>query len=117
MRFADRPLKAKLMLIIGVTVGAGLAISTLLFAASEINDNRESELSKLTGMAEILAASVAIEIGWIDFERQRGGDEQRAPAQRIKHETPRLGCRRRDDDLRHLQVRPSHAQLREGSRR
>ncbi|WP_288131567.1 response regulator [Accumulibacter sp.] len=66
MRFADRPLKAKLMLIIGVTVGAGLAISTLLFAASEINDNRESELSKLTGMAEILAASSASAIAFDD---------------------------------------------------
>ncbi len=66
MRFADRPLKAKLMLIIGVTVGAGLAISTLLFAASEINNNRESELAKLTGMAEILAASSASAIAFDD---------------------------------------------------
>ncbi len=50
MRFADRPLQAKLMLIIGLTVGAGLLISTLLFAFSKIDDNRQGEIDKLTGM-------------------------------------------------------------------
>ncbi|MEF8711285.1 MAG: hypothetical protein V5B38_21565 [Candidatus Accumulibacter propinquus] len=66
MRFADRPLKAKLMLIIGLTSGAALLISTLLFAASEINNNREAELAKLTGMAEVLAASSASAIAFDD---------------------------------------------------
>ncbi|MEF8709045.1 MAG: response regulator [Candidatus Accumulibacter propinquus] len=72
MRFADRPLKAKLMLIIGLTSGAALLISTLLFAASEINNNREAELAKLTGMAEVLAASSASAIA---FDDPRTGSE------------------------------------------
>jgi HAMP domain-containing protein len=72
MRFADRPLKAKLMLIIGLTSGAALLISTLLFAASEINNNREAELAKLTGMAEVLAASSASAIA---FDDRRTGSE------------------------------------------
>jgi hypothetical protein len=55
-----------MMLIIGLTVGAGLLISTLLFAASEIDDNREAELAKLNGMAEILAASSTAAIAFDD---------------------------------------------------
>jgi hypothetical protein len=66
MRFRDLPLKNKMMLIIGLTVGAGLLISTLLFAASEIDDNREAELAKLNGMAEILAASSTAAIAFDD---------------------------------------------------
>ncbi|HRI93430.1 MAG TPA: hypothetical protein PLS93_17525, partial [Accumulibacter sp.] len=55
-----------MMLIIGLTAGAGLLISTLLFAGSEIDDNREAELAKLTGMAEILAASSTAAIAFAD---------------------------------------------------
>ena len=66
MHFRDLPLKNKMMLIIGLTVGAGLLISTLLFAASEIDDNREAELAKLNGMAEILAASSTAAIAFAD---------------------------------------------------
>ncbi|MBN8515810.1 response regulator [Accumulibacter sp.] len=66
MRFRDLPLKNKMMLIIGLTAGAGLLISTLLFAGSEIDDNREAELAKLTGMAEILAASSTAAIAFAD---------------------------------------------------
>ncbi|WP_291984963.1 response regulator [Candidatus Accumulibacter sp. ACC007] len=66
MRFRDLPLKNKMMLIIGLTAGAGLLVSTLLFAGSEIDDNREAELAKLTGMAEILAASSTAAIAFAD---------------------------------------------------
>ena len=66
MRFADVPLKHKLTLIIALTAGAGLLISTLLFAVSEIEDNRGAELAKLTGMAEVLAASTAPAIAFDD---------------------------------------------------
>ncbi|WP_313952130.1 response regulator [Accumulibacter sp.] len=71
MRFRDLPLKYKMMLIIGLTVGAGLLISTLLFAASEIADNREAELAKLNGMAEILAASSTAAITFDDKNAAR----------------------------------------------
>ena len=66
MRFRDLPLRRKLILIIALTAGAGLLISTLLFAASEIEDNREAELAKLVGMAEVLAASSAPTIAFDD---------------------------------------------------
>lgn len=49
MRIRDLPLKSKLMLLIAATTGAGLLISTLLFATSEIVDNRGAELTKLNG--------------------------------------------------------------------
>lgn len=71
MRFADRPLKTKLMLIIGLTAGAGLLISALLFAFSKIDDNRQGEIDKLTGMAEILAASSASTITFDDATTAR----------------------------------------------
>ena len=66
MRFRDLPLRRKLILIIALTAGAGLLISALLFAASEIEDNREAELAKLVGMAEVLAASSAPTIAFDD---------------------------------------------------
>ncbi|MBN8456149.1 MAG: hypothetical protein J0M31_24190, partial [Candidatus Accumulibacter sp.] len=66
LRFGDLPLRQKLMLIIALTAGAGLLISTLLFAVSEIEDNRAAELAKLTGMAEVLAASTAPAIAFDD---------------------------------------------------
>ncbi|HAY28210.1 MAG TPA: histidine kinase dimerization/phospho-acceptor domain-containing protein [Candidatus Accumulibacter phosphatis] len=66
LRFGDLPLRHKLMLIIALTAGAGLLISTLLFAVSEIDDNRAAELAKLTGMAEVLAASTAPAIAFDD---------------------------------------------------
>ena len=71
MRFTDRPLQAKLMLIIGLTVGAGLLISTLLFAFSKIDDNRQGEIDKLTGMAEVLAASSASAVAFDDATAAR----------------------------------------------
>ncbi|MBL8373181.1 ATP-binding protein [Accumulibacter sp.] len=66
LHFGDLPLKQKLVLIIALTAGAGLLISTLLFAVSEVEDNREAELAKLTGMAEVLAASSASAIAFDD---------------------------------------------------
>ncbi|MBK7673871.1 MAG: response regulator [Candidatus Accumulibacter sp.] len=66
LRLGDLPLRRKLMLMIALTAGAGLLISTLLFAISEIEDNREAELAKLTGMAEVLAASTAPAIAFDD---------------------------------------------------
>ena len=71
MRFRDLPLNNKMMLIIGLTVGAGLLISTLLFAGSEIDDNRQAELAKLNGMAEILAASSTAAIAFADTAAAR----------------------------------------------
>ena len=71
MRFADQPLQAKLMLIIGLTVGAGLLISTLLFVFSKIDDNRQAEIDKLTGMAEVLAASSASAVAFDDSATAR----------------------------------------------
>ncbi len=71
MRFRDLPLKGKLMLIIGLTVGAGLLISTLLVVISEVDDNREAELAKLSGMAELLAASSASTIAFDDAATAR----------------------------------------------
>jgi two-component system sensor histidine kinase/response regulator len=97
MRFADRPLQAKLMLIIGLTVGAGLLISTLLFAFSKIDDNREAEIDKLTGMAEVLAASSASAVAFDDAHRgQRGaGRAARAAGDpgRRHHPAQRQGVR------------------------
>ena len=66
MRFSDLPLQRKLMLILGLTVGAGLMISTLLFTASQIDDSRDEELAKLAGIAEILAASSASAVAFAD---------------------------------------------------
>jgi signal transduction histidine kinase/DNA-binding response OmpR family regulator len=66
LRFGDLPLRHKLIMIIALTAGAGLLLSTLLFAVSEIEDNREAELAKLTGMAEVLAASTAPAIAFDD---------------------------------------------------
>ncbi|HMW62736.1 MAG TPA: response regulator [Accumulibacter sp.] len=71
MRFRDLPLKGKLMLIIGLTVGAGLLISTLLVVVSEVDDNREAEVAKLSGMAELLAASTSSAIAFDDAATAR----------------------------------------------
>ncbi|MCM8638235.1 ATP-binding protein [Accumulibacter sp.] len=65
-RLSDLPLRQKLMLIVALTAGAGLLISTLLFAVSEIEDTREDEVDKLIGMAEVLAASSAPAIAFDD---------------------------------------------------
>jgi len=66
MSFADRSLKAKLMLIIGLAIGAGLVFNTLLFAVWKIDDSRAAEIDKLIGMAELLAASSAPAIAFDD---------------------------------------------------
>ena len=66
MKIDDLPLKSKLMLVSGLTVGAALLVSALLFAVTKISDNRSAELAKISGMAEILAASIEPAVAFND---------------------------------------------------
>jgi two-component system, sensor histidine kinase and response regulator len=58
MTFANLPLKKKLMLIVAVAIGFGLAVSTIIYGAYEVVHQRAVTKARMTGIAQVLAANI-----------------------------------------------------------
>ncbi len=57
MPLRDLPLRRKLIVIIALSVGAGLLLNLLMVSAAEIARNRAAMTAQLTGIAQIVAAN------------------------------------------------------------
>jgi two-component system, sensor histidine kinase and response regulator len=58
MTFANLPLKKKLMLIVAVAIGFGLAVSTAMYGGYEVVHQRAVTKARMSGIAQVLAANI-----------------------------------------------------------